>query len=1123
MKSLAKNFIFVLLIFLVVSSVFTLLQQPFEKEKELSLTQLVEEINQEKIKKITVSGNELKIIYQDDSKAKSRKETEAALSQSLINYGVDKTKLAKVAIETKEVGGTWTWLGPVLFAVLPLLLFGLFFFMIFRQARTGAMQAFDFTKARARLFGAEGHPKEKITFKDVAGLKEAKQELVEVVDFLKNPKKYLAMGAKIPKGVLLVGPAGTGKTLLARAVAGESNVPFISIAGSSLVEMFVGVGASRIRDVFSTAKKHQPCLTGDTLITLDSGKEIPIEEMYKKNMFDSEVLSMNGNLQIENSEVLKITKRGPENIYRIKTYHSEIKATKDHKFPILKNGELLWIETEKLKIGDYVAAPKKIRIKSKTPSPFNLLPPNTRIYLKSKKEAWVKKERGKIWGKRFLYVGLKDWQNQNFNDVEKIALGKGGWTDSWLRKFPQHLSEEFLYVKGLIDSDGSYNKDKRNLQFINTQIFLHQKVKKFLKENFDYQAKTYLNKKHYDTLLPQGKKPQTLKDCYTTHINNKLIRIIFENLNEHLLSLPENLIAGWLKGIFDGDGYCANKKNIPKIVIGATDKILNERIKSALHRVGVIGYSTNSNGGTNIEITGKTNVKIFKEMVSSSHPEKIQRLNMLNLFGLNFWRLDQLPVGNLLKEARVSVGMGQREFWRGHEVSCWERNIHIPSRIHLLKRLGEIDNWCKIKQLSKTQQIEKLEKLCKGEIFWSKITEIKKLPQKEKVYDLCLNKNHNFLANRIFVHNCIIFFDELDAIGKVRGPAITGGHEEREQTLNQLLTEMDGFEPNDKIVILSATNRPDVLDPALLRPGRFDRKVVLDLPDINEREEILKIHCRGKPLALNINLREVAERTPGFSGADLANVVNEAAILAARRNKHQVFQEEFLESIEKVLLGPERKSHILSKKEKEIAAFHEAGHALVSSSIPEAEPVRKISIVARGLAAGYTLKMPTEERRIKRKSEFLAELATLLGGYCAERLKFGEITTGAANDLEMASALARKLVKEYGMSSLGPISFGEREELVFLGREFGEQRNYSEKVAAQIDKEVAKFVKNAENQAKKILTKKKGLLEKIAQTLIKKETIEKEEFEELIGIKKSEIIEPLPKREKSVRVKIRRV
>jgi len=628
MRNLIKNFIFILLIFLVISGVFTLFSQPSEKEKQLSLTQLVGEINQGKIKKITVSGDNLDVIYQDGAKAKSMKETGTALSQSLINYGGDEEKLKATEVEIKESGGTLSWLGPILFAVLPLLLFGLFFFMIFKQAKGGAMQAFDFTKARARLFGAEGHPSERITFKDVAGLKEAKEELKEIVDFLKNPKKFLQMGARIPRGVLLMGAPGTGKTLLARAVAGEAHVPFFHISGSEFVEMFVGVGAGRVRDLFSTAKKAAPA---------------------------------------------------------------------------------------------------------------------------------------------------------------------------------------------------------------------------------------------------------------------------------------------------------------------------------------------------------------------------------------------------------------------------------------------------------------------------------------------------------------IIFIDELDAIGRHRGAGLGGGHDEREQTLNQILVEMDGFERDTNVIVVAATNRPDILDPALLRPGRFDRRVILDLPDVNDREEVLKIHCIGKPLALNINLREIAERTPGFSGADLANVVNEAALLAAKKNKHQVFQEELLESIEKVLLGPERKSHILSKKEKGIAAFHEAGHALVSSSLPDSEPIRKISIVARGLAAGYTLRMPAEEKRIKTKSEFLSEMATLLAGFCAEKLKFGEITTGAGNDLERASELARKLVKEYGMSSLGPISFGEKEELVFLGKEFGEQRNYSEKVAAQIDKEVEKFVKNAEETADRILAKRRHLLNKIAETLIEKETIEKEEFEQLIGKSASPTDLPKRQKEKSTKLKIRHI
>jgi len=606
MNSFIKNFLFALLILFFLSTVFALFSQSTEREKKIPLNQVIQDIEEEKIDRILISDNDLEIFYKDGKKALSKKEPEISLSQIFISYGIKEEKLRKVAIEEKEKTDIWGWLGPILY-ILPTIFLFFFFWLIFRQAKTGAGQVFDFTRARARIFGVGGQLKEKITFKDVAGLKEAKQELMEVVDFLKNPKKYLQMGAKIPRGVILIGAPGTGKTMLAKAVSNEANVPFFSISGSEFVELFVGVGASRIRNLFDQARK---------------------------------------------------------------------------------------------------------------------------------------------------------------------------------------------------------------------------------------------------------------------------------------------------------------------------------------------------------------------------------------------------------------------------------------------------------------------------------------------------------------VGRAIIFIDEIDSIGKIRGVGVTGGHEEREQTLNQLLAEMDGIGTEENIVVVAATNQPEYLDPALLRPGRFDRRIVLDLPDINEREAILKIHCRGKPLALNVNLREVAERTPGFSGADLANVINEAAILAARRNKAQIFQEEILESIEKVLLGPERKSHILSKKEKEIAAYHEAGHALMASFLPEAEEVRKVSIVARGLAAGYTLKMPAEERKIKTKSQFLAELSTLLGGYVAEKIKFGEITTGASNDLKNASELARKLVKEYGMSALGPISFGKREELIFLGGETAEQRNYSEKIAVQIDKEVEKFIKNAKNQAEKILNQKRKLLEKVAQTLIEKETIEKEEFEKLIKGKK---------------------
>jgi len=346
---------------------------------------------------------------------------------------------------------------------------------------------------------------------------------------------------------------------------------------------------------------------------------------------------------------------------------------------------------------------------------------------------------------------------------------------------------------------------------------------------------------------------------------------------------------------------------------------------------------------------------------------------------------------------------------------------------------------------------------------------------------------------------CIIFIDELDAIGRQRGAGLGGGHDEREQTLNQILVEMDGFEANNGVVVLAATNRPDILDSALLRPGRFDRRVMLDLPDINDREDILKIHAKNKPLTPDVNLRQIAERTPGFSGADLANLVNEASISAARQNKKEVHMSDLIDSIEKVLLGPERKSHILSTDEKKIAAYHEAGHALVAASLPHTDPVRKVSIIARGQAAGYTLKLPEQDKHLHSKTEFVEELSVLLGGYYAEKLVFDEITTGAGNDLEKTTDLARRLVMRYGMSEkLGPRTFGETEDMVFLGKEITTEKNYSEHVAQEIDSEVHAFIDNAAKAAQKILTEKRALLDKIANRLIEKETIEKEEFEKLM-------------------------
>ncbi|MEE8582873.1 MAG: ATP-dependent zinc metalloprotease FtsH [Dehalococcoidales bacterium] len=344
----------------------------------------------------------------------------------------------------------------------------------------------------------------------------------------------------------------------------------------------------------------------------------------------------------------------------------------------------------------------------------------------------------------------------------------------------------------------------------------------------------------------------------------------------------------------------------------------------------------------------------------------------------------------------------------------------------------------------------------------------------------------------------IIFIDEIDAVGRSRGAGLGGSHDEREQTLNQILVEMDGFETNTSIIVLAATNRPDILDPALLRPGRFDRRIILDRPDIHGRTAILKIHATGKPLAKKVSLEAVAKQTVGFSGADLANLVNEAAILAARRDQKVIKQPDFEESIDRVIAGPERKSRRVSQKEKEITAYHEAGHGLLAQMLPNADPLHKISIVSRGMTLGHTRQLPTEDRYLATRSQFKDMLATLLGGYAAEELIFNELSTGASDDIRRATDLAHKMVTSYGMSErLGPRTFGNKEEMVFLGREISEQRDYGDKIANTIDDEVHRIIETAHDTARSTLLENKDTLKRIAKKLVALETLEGKILEDI--------------------------
>ena len=1190
------------------------------------------------------------------------------------------------------------WILTLVTFLLPMLFLGFIIYYFMRSAQGVNNAALGFGKSRAKMFLQGG--KTSVTFADVAGVDEAKAELQEVVEFLKYPEKFSSLGARIPRGVLVVGPPGSGKTLIAKAVANEAGVPFFSISGSEFVEMFVGVGASvtgdtpimvrssaglellpiaefvdrhyqagksgrvvtvngietlgyappsgqsheglladggtcawvgvravlrhpvseiyeiayaggtlratgdhsvfvraagglavsptrflrpgdrlvlartvetcalgspeelmslvtqaqklsvsaawekilgatdgslalrptsdpvvlsvnklpyngyvydlvgcdneaffggqapvllhnsRVRDLFDQAKRNAPCLTGDALITLSDGSRIPIEEMYERQMVGAKVVSMTPRMTLQPATVQAITRRAAPDLYEIATNLGVVKATGNHLFPVMREGRVNWELAETLHKGDYVAAPRIIRTENRELPIWDLLPDQTSVH----------SDKGRPWK-----LGLIRANTQKLNAAKRLSIGRGGFGSTRVGHFPQVIPWSFAYLSGLLASDGHFLLRREHAVFTNTEPVLNKLFADILEDLFGYRPNSRLNKKNFDLLLPQDKGLVTLKDCYNTLLNNKLITILFKRFEAGLLSAPRPLIAAWLRGVFDGDGSVRTTAGNEQIVISSYNPADNDLIRAALLRLGIptsrrSDHENHFDG--NIVIGGRDHQQIFINEVGSAHPAKIVKLALLadRLKRTTSSRLDGIPVGNLLRETRLSLGMGQRSFAMGHQVSSYERNLHSASRASLMARVQEMDNWRTDRDLESSPTLEELRSLASGDIMWAQVQQIQRLNPVDYVYDLVLDEYHNFIANELVVHNCVVFVDEIDAVGRQRGTGLGGSHDEREQTLNQILVEMDGFDSGTSVIVIAATNRPDVLDPALLRPGRFDRQVILDRPDLRGRFAILQIHLKGKPIAKTVNVESLARQTPGFSGADLANLTNEAAILAARRNKKAIEMTDFSEAIERVSVGPQRASRIISDAEKRIIAIHEGGHAVVQRILPKCDPVHKVTIISRGMALGYTSALPTEDRYLQSKSEFEDKIAGLLAGHAAERLMFGDTTTGASNDIEKATALARKMVTEWGMSEkLGPLVFGRKDEAVFLGRELGEQRNYSDEIAYLIDEEVSALIKGGYARATQVLEENKMRLMRLADKLIAEETVEGAEFEALFA------------------------
>jgi len=1047
MKHLLKNFLIFLIIFLIISGIFSLIKLPKDEIKEVDLATLVQEIQEEKVKKITIEEDRLDILMVDKKRQFAFKEEGESFSQLLANYGVSPEKLSpeKVSIVVKSTRGRSVWLTVVVPFLIPLLLLiGLIYFFS-RQIRGAGTQAFRFGESRAK----EVKPKDKkvkVTFKDVAGVKEAKEGLREIIEFLRNPKKFIALGAKIPKGVLLVGAPGTGKTLLARAVAGEASVPFFHISGSEFVEMFVGVGAS---------------VTGDTPIlirTKDETKLLPIgefiDQFYKeggeglKKVEDIQTLGADwsrGTKFFKSSswkKVRSVYRHKVNKIYEIQFVGGKIKVTGDHSVFIRNKNHIICKKVSDLKIGDVlISLPYSARGKYSSELSLGSRTPH---YAKAHKfpeslpfeeiTVWSSENDNNNNPERSSYPLIPGSIAKIMNLSKGQAVGLRTLTAAQLENlvYKVKITPGLMRLMGYYTAEGLYHKQSHDLRFCfgSHEEKFHKDCIKLMEAVFSLKGPKFFNNNTTDrSALVIYYNSTPIARFFAKHCGSGAHN---KHIPEFLWDSPKEYFVSYLDGLVKGDGY------------------INKR--------GMIEFSSCS-----------------KQLISELRW-------LLNMHGIPCSVTKyKKPAGHRIKNGKPLL---ESTYWR----------ITVATLVNPLLENSS-------------------PKFLKRPIIKKIVTKL----YKGYVYDLCGCENEAFFGGEkpVLLHNsrvrdlfkkakknlpAILFIDELDAVGRLRGAGLGGGHDEREQTLNQILVELDGFEPNIGLAVLAATNRPDVLDPALLRPGRFDRKVILDMPDIKDRQDILEIHANGKPLAANVSLKKVAQRTPGFSGADLANLMNEAAILAAKRDKKNIGQQEILESIERVMLGPERKSHILEEREKKIVAFHEAGHALVSYFLPHCDPVQKVSIIARGQAAGYTLKMPEKEKYLRSKSEFLDNLSALLGGYASEKIFFGEVTTGAANDLQEATKVALQLVTEYGMSeTLGPRTFGEQEEMIFLGREISSRKDYSEKTARIIDEEVSKIIDSCYNKAKEIISANKKNLKKVATLLLKKETLEKEEFQKAVN------------------------
>ncbi|HBC73176.1 MAG: ATP-dependent zinc metalloprotease FtsH [Candidatus Amesbacteria bacterium GW2011_GWB1_47_19] len=1017
-----QKLLWLLVVILMGLSLLELWNSGKQTSQEVQLSQALSDIKDGKVEKVEIFSERLSLKYKDSKdQFFSRKEPGESFTEIL-----ERAKIPAEAVQYEIKDETF---GQLIAAVLPSVIGTgvvlLVLLYMFRQARGAQDSVFSFGQSRAKLFDKG---KQSVKFSDVAGVDEAKKELEEVVDFLKSPGKYRAVGARTPKGALLVGPSGVGKC----------------VTGDTII--WTNKGLMEIKEVpryyYVDTKSHR--VYGAGLAGFDTDKVISKDE-FASHWYN---LGEQATVKVQLAQGF------------------DIEGTPEHPVVVMAgDGKLRFRKLQDVKLGDYAA----------------------------------------------------------------LQFGRGMFGNL------QMVDADTAYLMGLLTGDGNMSHASRvGLTNIDPEIisFFENYIKKRYPENA-------ITVRQQSYLVSSWQFKRSLYEMGMSYLLS-----FDKSVPVTILQASRGIQIMFLRGLFDTDASV--EKSRATIEYTTVSEKMAKQIQMMLLNMGVVAY-LNVKGKTEngyyrpvyrLNITGSPFVEfsrqigfglVRKQRLLERHVEKMGRVNT---------NIDVIPgVGGMIEEAWRLISARKMSNEKLSKTVDKVRNRNRVSR-QTLEDFVEYSSQTGMEM----PDLEYLGNLLEAKLFFSKVVE--KTENKGVVYDFTVPQTHSFLGNGFVNHNTllaravageagvpffsmagsefmemlvgvgsarvrdlfntakkaapsIIFIDEIDAIGRQRGHGLMGGHDEREQTLNQILVEMDGFTPNDNVVVLAATNRGDLLDPALLRPGRFDRRVVVDMPDIEGRKAILAIYARNKPIAEGVDWSAVARRTVGFSGADLENMLNEAAIGVARENHKTMTMQDIEEAATKVKLGPQKK-RMQSEEDRKMTAYHEVGHAIVTWAQPGMDPVHRISIVSRGMTLGHTLVPPSTDRVHETKNRLLSQVAMMLGGRAAEEMVFSEVTTGAANDIDKATRVARDMVMEYGMSSLGPVNYGPQQDMVEWGRTYIEQPPISQEMQAKIDTEVKRIMDEGYLKAVAILKKYRKRLDAVSLRLLEIETMDGDEFEKIM-------------------------